>query len=187
MADATSLTSQDWARAALHVIGEGGVASVTVEGVARRLGVTKGSFYWHLADRPSLIAAAARLWEQEGTLDVIEALGRVADPVERLRALFDVSFGDVVHGPVDAAFVNLVDDEVVGPVVRRVHAARIGFLEEIYRDLGLSRAQAAARARLAYSTYVGHHQLRRTAPDDPLLAPSASYLRHLLTTLTADP
>jgi len=187
VSDATSLTSHDWARAALDAIAVGGVASVTVEGIARRLGVTKGSFYWHLADRRSLVAAAVEVWEQEATLEVIEGLGRIADPVERLRALFDVSFGDVIDGPIDAALVTMVDDEVVGPVVRRVTATRIGFLEELYRDLCMSRAKAAARARVAYSTYVGHHQLRRAAPDDALLAaPSKGYLRHVLATLTAN-
>ena len=37
----------DWASEALEQIAEQGVASVAVELLARRLGVTKGSFYWH--------------------------------------------------------------------------------------------------------------------------------------------
>ena len=41
------LSAEDWAQAALDLIAEQGVAAVAVEPLARRLGVTKGSFYWH--------------------------------------------------------------------------------------------------------------------------------------------
>ena len=185
MADASPLTTHDWALAALTAVASGGVDNVTVEGLARELGVTKGSFYWHFADRSALIDTALALWEQEGTTDVIAALREIPDPAVRLRRLFDLSFGDEIEGPVDAALVARVDDAVVGPVVRRVTATRIAFLEELFRDLGLTPARAAARARIAYCTYVGHHQVRRSLPRDAVLAsPSRSYFRHVLAMLT---
>ena len=40
----TRLSAEDWALAALDVIAEQGLAAVAVEPLARRLGVTKGSF-----------------------------------------------------------------------------------------------------------------------------------------------
>ncbi|MEO7478195.1 MAG: helix-turn-helix domain-containing protein, partial [Lysobacteraceae bacterium] len=40
------LSAADWAQAALDQLGEQGLAAVGVEPLARRLGVTKGSFYW---------------------------------------------------------------------------------------------------------------------------------------------
>ena len=45
------LSADDWAQAALEQIAEQGVAAVAVEPLARRLGVTKGSFYWHFPSR----------------------------------------------------------------------------------------------------------------------------------------
>ncbi len=184
MGDATNLTATDWARAAMGAIAKAGVAHLTVEGLARALSVTKGSFYWHYADRNALIVAALELWEREATTEVIETLRQVADPAARLRSLFDVSFGDSVDGPVDGALVARVDDPVVGPVVRRVSARRIAFLDEVYRELGLSPKKAAIQARITYCTYVGHFQVRRSLPDDPVLAdPSPTYLRQVLATL----
>ncbi|MBP8098362.1 MAG: helix-turn-helix transcriptional regulator, partial [Arenimonas sp.] len=52
------LSAEDWARAALDVIAEQGLAAVAVEPLARRLGVTKGSFYWHFPSREALLVAA---------------------------------------------------------------------------------------------------------------------------------
>ena len=44
----TTLTAADWEREALEMIGERGVGALAVEPLARRMGITKGSFYWHL-------------------------------------------------------------------------------------------------------------------------------------------
>ena len=172
--------------AALGVIGERGVDQVTVEGLARDLGVTKGSFYWHFDDRAALIAAALELWERRATVAIIEGLDGIGDAIERLHALFQVSFADTEGGPLDAALVVRLDDPIVGPTVRRVTEQRIEFLEHLFRDAGLTKALARARARQAYSTYVGHFHVRRALPDDrDLDGPSASYLRQLVATLTA--
>ena len=57
------LSAEDWAQAALDLIAEQGVAAVAVEPLARRLGVTKGSFYWHFPSRDALLQAALERWE----------------------------------------------------------------------------------------------------------------------------
>ena len=61
---------EDWAAAALAAIADGGLAAVAVEPLAARLGTTKGSFYWHFANRDALLAAALALWEETTTTDV---------------------------------------------------------------------------------------------------------------------
>src|ERR1700733_6520278 len=62
----------------------GGLAGVSIEPIARLLGVTKGSFYWHFADRDALVAAALAHWEKSYTENVIDALEELPDPRERL-------------------------------------------------------------------------------------------------------
>ena len=172
--------------AALAVIGERGIDQVTVEGLARDLGVTKGSFYWHFTDRAALLAAAFQLWEERATVAIIDRLDRIADPRERLLALLTASFADVENGPLDAALVARADDPVVGPVVRRVTEQRLVFLVTLLREAGLPPATARMRARQAYSTYVGHFHVRRALTGDrDLDGPSPAYLRQLVATLTA--
>ncbi len=52
-----SLTAADWTEAALVALARGGLAAVGVEPLAKELGATKGSFYWHFADRNELIVS----------------------------------------------------------------------------------------------------------------------------------
>jgi len=58
-----TLTAADWAEAALQLIAEAGLGALTVETLAARLGVTKGSFYWHFKGRSELLADALGRWE----------------------------------------------------------------------------------------------------------------------------
>ncbi|WP_344044119.1 TetR/AcrR family transcriptional regulator, partial [Saccharothrix xinjiangensis] len=66
------LSKQDWLTAALTALAGGGVGAVAVEPLAQRLGVTRGSFYWHFADRNALLHEALEWWESQGTEAVIE-------------------------------------------------------------------------------------------------------------------
>jgi AcrR family transcriptional regulator len=157
----TRVGKDDWTRAALGVIAESGVDGVKVEALARRLGITKGSFYWHFRDRTELIEAALELWYRLGTAEIIERLDRIEDPERRLRALFTESFGDLVDGPIDALLLAQVDDPMVGPTVERCTTERIAFLTSAYRSLGLPPQRADARARLVYAAYIGAGHLRR--------------------------
>jgi AcrR family transcriptional regulator len=175
-----TLGSRDWVLGALNVIATSGVDALSVEGLARELGATKGSFYWHFADRAALVSAALAHWEEAATMDIIERLSAIDDPTERLAALFDESFGDDMSN-LDHALVSRIDEPLVGPVVRRATAARVAFVEKICRDAGMRRTAAARHARLVYAAYVGYGHLRRANPD--LARADRAELRHLLTVL----
>ena len=156
------LTRQDWVDAALGALAEGGVRAVAVGRLAKTLGATRGSFYWHFSDRDELVVAALEHWERENTTDLIPPLDAVADPVERLRTLFR----EVYEEPADAieiALASAPDEPLVEPVFVRVTEARLAVLRRIFSDLGLPEADADDRAWLAYAFYIGHHQLARTA------------------------
>src|SRR5512145_1401917 len=74
------LSADDWAAAALDLIAEQGVAAVAVEPLARRLGVTKGSFYWHFPSREALLSAALERWELVEQETVWGQLESFSDP-----------------------------------------------------------------------------------------------------------
>ena len=154
------LTPDDWTRAALDAIGSGGVGAVAVDRLAKTLGVSRGSFYWHFRDRADVIDAALERWARENTTDLARELEAIADPVHRLRALLRT----VYERPVDAVELRLSaagDDPVVGPAVARVTNERLAVLQRIFTGLGLGAAEAADRAWLAYAFYIGHHQLAK--------------------------
>src|SRR3546814_12122575 len=81
-----NLTADCWAEAALDAIAGGGLDAVAVEPLARRLGVTKGSFYWHFANRDALLRAALQRWGQPETDDIVARIGPESEPYGRGRA-----------------------------------------------------------------------------------------------------
>lgn len=156
---------------------EDGVGSVAVEPLARRLGVTRGSFYWHFKDRRALLEVVLGRWERESTEAVISATRSISDPLERFVRLAEEAFdeaprnddasgGDVFRRRAfELAVSDAADDPVVRPFLRRVTERRIGYVEECYRALGLPPEEARHRALMAYAAYAGTVRLFRDLPD----------------------
>jgi AcrR family transcriptional regulator len=157
--DKPRLSAEDWAVAALDVIAEQGLAAVAVEPIARRLGVTKGSFYWHFPSREALLVAALERWEKTEQETVFGQMEAVSDPRVRLRELFQL----VAHEPtthiIYSELLKALDHPVVKPVLGRVSLRRMEYLTASFRQAGLPRQDAQNRARLAYAAYVGFLQL----------------------------
>ncbi|MFD3509144.1 TetR/AcrR family transcriptional regulator [Nocardia sp. NPDC058666] len=159
-----TLTADDWVRAALDALGEGGLAAVAVEPLAKRLGATKGSFYWHFKDRAALIEAVLVRWEQRDTQAVIDELDRLTDPAQRLRQLFTQVIEYAADGRDDLALLASVDQPAVAAAMSRVAERRIDYVATQLRLLGLPDSQAHLRASVAVSIYHGFNQLARIAP-----------------------
>ena len=62
--DRSKLSAGDWEQQALELIAEKGIRAVAVESLARRMGVTKGSFYWHFPNRDALLEQSLLRWEK---------------------------------------------------------------------------------------------------------------------------
>ncbi|MBK8286706.1 MAG: TetR/AcrR family transcriptional regulator [Ahniella sp.] len=153
------LSAEDWLQAALDVIAEQGLAAVAVEPLAKRLGVTKGSFYWHFPSREALLKSALEKWEASDQERVFDPLAHIEDAGERLRELFVRTSREMRSHVIYSALLNQVDHPVVQPVMQRLSQKRIAFLGLAYLALGMNRREAMNRARLAYAAYVGFLQL----------------------------
>lgn len=165
-----SLTSDDWTSAALDALARGGLSTVAVEPLAKELGATKGSFYWHFVDREALIAATLALWEKRDTDLVIAAIEHGADASTRLRSLLQLAFG-AVHvdprpgaGSVELALQANATHPLVAAALGRVTERRLAYLTTLFTELGMSPARARDRGLLAYSAFLGHAQLVHATP-----------------------
>jgi AcrR family transcriptional regulator len=178
------LSADDWAQAALDLISEQGVASVAVEPLARRLGVTKGSFYWHFPSRDALLSAALDRWESVEQETVFGQLEAVGDPRQRLRALFQLVAHEMKSHKIYSELLKALDHPAVGPVIGRVSQRRLDYLAASFRQTGLQRTDAQHRARLAYAAYVGFLQLTLQL-HQPRLAHDEfeAYVEHVMDTL----
>lgn len=172
----TRLSRDAWIEAALRAWTDEGIAAVAVVPLAARLGVTKGSFYWHFDSRAELITAALERWEQRGTAGRFEPMERLADPRDRLRAAIAAVAADPPRLMLDFHVHVAADEPLVAPFARRVNARWIQWLTAQYAALGNEADEARARALQTYATYVGF--LRILATDPAVLPPGPARERH---------
>jgi AcrR family transcriptional regulator len=170
------LTRDDWAAAALAAIAEGGLAAVAVEPLAGRLGATKGSFYWHFANREALLEAALARWERQTTTDVAARTQAAAqDPADQLRLLITEVARMAETDRAGMALIASAGHPAVAAALERVTRQRLAILGALFDQLGYRPATARRRALMAYSTYLGHAQLSHTTPQ---LLPRGHGARH---------
>lgn len=148
---------EQWITAATEALIRGGLDQVKVEALARGLGVTKGSFYWHFKDRRALLDALLAQWQAEGTDAVmarVEPGGGTAEA--RLRRLWAEAVGDHAGDRTELAIREMAHrDEAALTAVRAVDAARMTYLVGLLTRMGHPPAQAQVRALTIYALMVG--------------------------------
>lgn len=159
MASTSRKTADDWIEAAYTRFHQEGLGAVRVEAVARDLGTTKGSFYWHFEDRASLVDAVMDRWEREETDAFIAEADQAADPRTRLEILFRAVSRRQMPGE-HRLYADAVA-EGVGPVVKRVIARRVGYVATALIELGIEPDEARRRAVAAIAVVLGLEQLHR--------------------------
>ena len=105
------LSTDAWIESALDLLRENGVEAVRVEPLARLLGVTKGSFYWHFRDRSMLESAILDVWDERSTTAILAQVAGPEPAEVRLRRL-----GRLVT---DAAEPGQLLENNAGPVLQR--------------------------------------------------------------------
>ena len=154
-----SFSADDWVDAAYRRFNDGGLSAVRVEAVARDLGATKGSFYWHFADRAALVNAVMERWERSETDFVIDLVERAGTPEERLAALYDVIVDRMgERGGERTLYLDAVP-ESVDAAVARVTERRVGYVATLLHDAGVDEDEARRRGAAVVAAVIGFQQL----------------------------
>jgi AcrR family transcriptional regulator len=143
------LNRQDWLETALAALAEGGSNAVTVDALATRLGITRGSFYHHFKDRKDLATEMLTYWEKKWTTDILDdvkALHR--DGKESLRVLAHlIQYRKAAdYDPSVRAWA--LHDPDARQIVRQVDEIRLGFVRSMFQDIGFEGLDRENRARL---------------------------------------
>ncbi|MCF6299795.1 MAG: TetR/AcrR family transcriptional regulator [Proteobacteria bacterium] len=157
-----SLNPEDWELAALEVIAHQGVGAVAVEPLAKQLGVTKGSFYWHFGNRKDLIVAALKRWREDDLKIIKQEVTGIKDPEERLKAWFRLSAEPLQTHFIYATLLADRQLDFVAKVLKEITVFRLSHLQEAYQQLGYAEKKAKQQALLAYSVYVGYLHMAKT-------------------------
>lgn len=155
----------DWIDQARKVLIAEGVDRVKVESLAKRLGVTTGSFYHHFQNRQELLDALLEHWKMRNSgpmFAAVEAAG--PDPQEQIEALFQVVLTESEYDPAYDGAVRAWAhaDKAVGEIVRAVDDQRIDLMKGIFERFGYDAPRAFVRARIAYFQQVGYQAMKVT-------------------------
>jgi AcrR family transcriptional regulator len=183
----TTLSAADWEREALELIAEQGVQALAIEPLARRMGITKGSFYWHFSGREALLERALIRWEDHDSRNLSTSLGEIDHPRDRLVSFFRRVPREKLTHEVYSELCAAAGHPQVAPVLERVAERRMLHLSTAFRELGLDEQSARNQARLTYSVYLGFLQLQRQHQTPNLSSEEFDeYIEHVISTLIPD-
>lgn len=159
-----SLTPEIWIEAATDVLVDQGIDHVRVDLLAQRLGVTRGSFYWHFKDREDLLRRVLQAWRETATENLTARLGSAhEDPLEQLRDVLSLPFRG--RAAARAARIELAirawarRDQMARFAVDEADSSRIGYIAQLFSALSFPVREARSRAFLLYSYVVCESQM----------------------------
>jgi AcrR family transcriptional regulator len=159
-----NLTPEVWIDSALAMLVDGGIDLVRVDVIAKKLQVTRGSFYWHFRDRDDLLSRVLDTWRNAATEQIIERFDRKrGEPKELIKELLSLPFrGQAAHR---AARVELAirdwarRDPMARHAVDDVDSRRISYIAQCFSALGFDLLEARSRAFLLYACEVAESLL----------------------------
>jgi AcrR family transcriptional regulator len=152
---------EDWLRAARDELIENGILAVKVDRLARRLKVTRGSFYWHFDSHADLLGKLLESWQATNTAPFEKVLQLDKSGLEKFQAIVDLWLSEEEYNPKFDAAVRewaRVFPEIA-KIVLQADEVRISVLHEIFRQLGYRGKHALVRARITYFHQVGYYTL----------------------------
>jgi AcrR family transcriptional regulator len=148
------LNRRDWVDVGIEILSSKGADAVRVEALARRLNISKGSFYWHFKDRSDLLEAILEEWEARQSDWNTEGEG-VSNPVERWARLFEL-LSQPSYARLETAISSWArQDEKVALRVASADRKRIAYLSRVFREIGFTTNRAAEWANAAMFLYLG--------------------------------
>ena len=158
-------SQEGWLEAAYEALIESGVEAVKIQPLAKKLKLSRTSFYWFFEDREQLLAALIARWRDKNTGNLVKQSEAYAESIVEAvlnvfdcwldRALFDSQFEFAVRSwaiqsPDILAEVNAADQ------------VRIGALTRMFVQFGFGDVSADVSARTLYLTQIGYISMQTT-------------------------
>ena len=175
------LAATDWVEAGFFLLATEGVKALTLDRLCKKVGATKGSFYWHFADMGAYRRALADTWAEVHDTDRAELTDRSdLPPRERLARMMEALLGQR-HWMLERAMREWArtDTDVAAAVAasdRRVRSA----VRQAYLDDGFSTEQADVRADATFAAGVGFLHLSAAPPGPKAAAQQQHFLDIML-------
>jgi AcrR family transcriptional regulator len=148
------LSAKDWLDQGLKILATRGFTALKAEPLAKAMGVSRGSFYWHFADIGAFHAAILKRWREVAAEQIIAKVEAASENDNPLPLLLRRAFAGKL------ALENAVRtwatvDPLARSAVQAIDRRRLGYVENLLRASGLSPEAARARAQILYWTFLG--------------------------------
>lgn len=151
----SKLSKHDWVSAGINQLKEHGPAGVSGEKIARRLDVTRGSFYHHFRSVDELVKLMLEFWEQTQTTDILNRSNQdYEDLNEKMTMLLESAWNtdaDLEIAIRQWAFTNAT----VRQHVERIDQIRLGYISAIYSQLVNDSKRGPKLGKIAYYGLLG--------------------------------
>lgn len=163
-----SVSAADWVAAARKMLIEQGISGVKVEPLAREVGVTPGSFYWHFKNRDALFRALLKDFLTSNVHPFFEALDGASD--EPRAQYLALAYVWVLSPEFDAALDVAVRDwgktsKLAARLMRIIDGKRIELYQWVFQRFDHDPMSALVRARTMYYHQLGYYAMR--VKEDP--------------------
>ena len=148
-----------WVQAATEVLAEEGISGLRVEVLAKRLKVTKGSFYWHFQDRRDLLMAVLQVWKDGRIRDIVKQTR--AEPGREREQIYHVIDVYSASRSRRGAMIELAvrdwarRDSDAAAIVAEVDDWRLRCARELFLACGVPMEEASSRCMLLYAYVFG--------------------------------
>lgn len=158
----TKVSYDDWLDAAREVLIEDGIGGLKADRLAKRLGVTRGGFYYHFKSLQGLLDALVEKWSAESRFSSL--IADTSSKETAFQSLREICLALIREEQFDPMFDLAmrewarVDSKVL-KVVKTGDDYRLMRLQELFRALDQDNKTAEFHAKLFYYQQVGYYVL----------------------------
>jgi AcrR family transcriptional regulator len=162
---ADQLSARDWVKQGLKTLAQDGFTALKAEPLAKAMGVSRGSFYWHFADVGAFHAEVLEYWREIAAERIIADIEAAAEKDDALQLLLQRVFSERLALE-NAVRRWAVVDPAARAAVQAIDKRRLSYIESQMHKSGMSRDVARARAQILYWAYLGFALSDRALPAD---------------------
>ncbi|NNJ97933.1 MAG: TetR/AcrR family transcriptional regulator [Gammaproteobacteria bacterium] len=143
------VSKAEWLEQALQTLSTGGIAAITVEGMAKSLGINKSGFYWHFKNRDDLLHQLLNYWTHEVTEVITDNSDLLnLEPKTRLVKIAEMVIDFELTRYEIAIRQWALQDELAARAAKRVNRVRLDFISNALSELGFKGNDLDMRAML---------------------------------------
>ena len=148
-----------WFEAAIEILLESGVEAVKIATLAKKLKLSRTSFYWFFADREELLSALVASWKEKNTGGIVKQSEAYSESIAEAtlnifdcwmdRDLFDDKFEFAIRS------WALHSAEILQEV-QQADKQRLQALKDMFTRYGYGEVEADVHARTIYLVQIGY-------------------------------